>query len=158
MKVKELRAIIEEIEGIYADAGATRPAADLADLLTLFDGCDDQDVDDFLEEVRKLYVTPTRKKKTNRPARILNERLIKRYVDALEDAGTDRAKFDPVFEELSADKVIHKDEMNAIQHRYIKGRKVWATRKAALEAIHNSFLESRYREKALEEVRKSTPW
>ena len=142
----------------FTQTPAQKPrASDFAELQALFDGYDDQSVGDFLEELRRLYVTPPKKKSTRAP-RKLNQGLIDRYVEALEEAGTDRAKFDPIFEELSTDKVIHKDEMNAIQHRYVKGRKAWASRKAALEAIQNSFLESRYREKALEEVRKSTPW
>ena len=48
--------------------------------------------------------------------------------------------------------------MNRIQHLYIGGRKAWSTRKAALDAISESFNYNRYQSAVLEDIKKVTPW
>ncbi len=158
MNVKELSNVIQQIEGVYADAGVSRAAADLGELLTLFEGHEDMPVDEFLEEFRKLYVKQPRKTAAKKPTAPVDEVLVSRYVRRLKEAGKERAPFDQVFAELSADKKARKDEINQIQHLYIGGRKAWGTRKAALDAISETFNYNRYQSAVLEDIKKVTPW
>ena len=157
MYVKELSDIIQQIEGVYADAGASRAAADLGELLSLFEGYEDMPVEDFLEEFRRLYVKQPRKSgtKTQTP---IDEVLVSRYARRLKDAGNDRAKFNAVFQELNGDRKARKDEVNRIQHLYIGGREAYPTRKAAMDAIAENFNYNRYQSGVLKDIEKATPW
>lgn len=115
-------------------------------------------VDDFLAEFRQLYVKQPRKLAARKPASPVDEVLVSRYVRRLKEAAEDRAEFNMVFAELKGDKKARKDEINKIQHQYIGGRKAWGTRKAALEAIKDTFNYRRYQGAVLEDIKKVTPW
>ena len=126
MKVKELRLALEETQAALSASGAVTQSQDILELLTLFDGCDDDLVDPFLDD--------------------LNQRLdpIKVYKVALRDAGTNPALFDKVMCQLQSDKGLAKEQVYSIAHGYIGGRSKWPSKPKAFDAIRENFLQLSY--------------
>lgn len=155
MQVRELQETLAEIQGVFEDAGARTAASDFEELLSLFNGHEDESVDEFLSALRKLYV---RSPPARRPITDLDQAAVKRYAASLAEAGEDSDAVDVVLSELGNDKSVRKSEMNAIQKIYIGGRDAWPTRKAALEAIRSTFQRRQYQRAAMKEIEKVTPW
>ncbi len=154
MQVKDLQAVIEQIQLVFEDAGAKSAASDFAELQTLFEGCEDQSVDAFIADLRRLYV----KAPAKTPQGAVNEVVVKRHTKALAEAGEDKSTFEAAVKALDADKAVRKSEMNAIQKAYIGGRDAWPTRKAALDAITDTFARRAYQREAMKGIEKVTPW
>lgn len=153
MKVKELKSAITDIQLIFEEAGAKSAAADFAELTMVFDGHENDDVEEFLSELRALYV------KDELPrSGVVNDLAAKRYVNRLNDAAGDAEQFAAVLQELASDRAVRKTEMNIIQKAYIGGRDTWPTRKEALNAIQKTFDRRQYTRAALRSVEKATPW
>ena len=157
MNVKELREAIGEVQEICEAAGAAKAAADLDQLTQIFDGHDDQAVDDFLKHLRSLYA-PAAKPTTTAKDAPADCSVVEGYVARLNEAGSDEQAFERLFEIITSDPQVRKAEANAIQHAYIGGREAWSTKKAALKAIQKWFFGSRYQEAVLEDIKKVTPW
>lgn len=158
MKVKELRSVLADIEGIYAAAGADKAAEDFRQLCSILDGYDDSSVDDFIAEMGSIYAPQPRSGAAKTPATELDRPLVEEFAQRLRAAGLDREAFERVLAELGRDTRVRKGEANAIQHLYIGGREAWPTRKAALEAIEKTFHQRRFQAAAMKDVAKVTPW
>jgi hypothetical protein len=141
MNVKELRQALEEAAGILAAAGAKGPSRDLGAFLKLFDGHDDQPVEQFLSDLKVRLDRPAPVPKRERPP---DEQTVERYVQRLRQVGTDKILFDSVFAEISNDRAIRKEEADAVAHKYIGGRESWPTKREALEAIKQWFAHLAY--------------
>ena len=157
MNVKELREAIGEIQDICEAAGAAKAAADLDELTQMFDGHEDQPVEDFLAHLRSLYA-PASSGQSASKNDDADSSVVEGYVARLKEAGTDRKAFERIFEVMTSDPQVRKAEANAIQHAYIGGREAWPTKKAALKAVEKWFFGSRYQEAVLEDIKKVTPW
>jgi hypothetical protein len=72
-------------------------------------------------------------------------------VEALKAAGTDRATFNAALASVSG----RLAKVNAIQHGYIGGREGWPSKRAALQAIEETFRERAYQAVKLTQVDKA---
>lgn len=137
MNVKELRAVLEDLESILASANAKSQSKDTAAFIKLLDGADEQPVEQFLQELEsRLQQDP------GPVGPVVDPSLVDRYVKLLRDSGTDHVAFDAVFGQLVKDRAVDKPGIEAIAFAYIgyaDGRRNWPSRKAALDAIEEWF-------------------
>lgn len=155
MIVRELRDAIGEIQGICEAAGATKAAADLEELAQLFEGHDDQPVEQFLEYLRAIYTIEHLDRDKNSPA---DREVVDSYVGRLKEVAGDERAFERVMQTMRRDPLVGKAEANAIQHSYISGRETWPTKQAAFKAIEKWFTGSRFQRDVMEDIKKVTPW
>ncbi len=156
MKVAELREILAEVEAIFVASGAKRTAEDFKELQQIFEGSDDEQVDEFLEHLRKLYA-PTKKPRL-RLVEASNDLLVEKYIKRLQQCSNDSSAVDKIISDLKSDGAVKKAEANAIQYRLIKGREAWPSKKAAIEAIQKSFAHRRREADQLKRIKTTTPW
>jgi hypothetical protein len=155
MKIREIRQPLVEFAEVFASSGATSQAKDIYSFLRMFDGHDDESVDEFasyLEERLRNKETP------KNPEFKINPNVVDGYVKKLEHAGTDKGLFDPVFAELISDKAVLKDEADAIAHKYTSGREKWKSKKEAFDEIKTSFEERSYQAAKMVQVSKASRW
>lgn len=143
--VKELRIVLEELQGILSATNVRGASKDVASFLKLFNGHDDETVEQFLRDLEsRLH------ERAEPPVALPkkpDEFVVGRYVRMLGDAGTDESAFDAAFAMLSADKAVGKVEAEAIAFEYIGyagGRRTWPNRKPALQAIEDWFKHIAY--------------
>ena len=137
MKVKELRAVLTELEAIYEAAGAVSPARGLENLIDVLGGDGEEEVDSFLDDIRRLFVGS--KSSTRAGLAPLDEVAVERYARRLLDAGTNARAFAVVINELKSDKKIRRDEAGAILQCYIGGRESWRSKGEAIDALERRF-------------------
>ena len=141
MNVKKLLDSLTGIAGVLNAAGARRAANDVTSVKGLLPNDEQRDAKEALDDLRNLL---EQEKRSN----------VSAYVKRLNEALTDEALFDCVHSDLAADKAIGKDEADDIAHEYTGGRKKWASRKAALEAIRKKFVERAYQESKMKIVQR----
>ncbi|MGH1417263.1 MAG: hypothetical protein ACRBCJ_00210 [Hyphomicrobiaceae bacterium] len=156
MQVKQLIDVLTEIQEIYLAADAKKAASDVEEFLTIFDGVEEMTLDEFYSELEKLH-TPTKSAKRPKHTHV-NDIIVERYVKELRTAELDKEAFTKVFDELQTDAKVRKLELDNIQHQYIGGKKIAASKKKALEAIQKWFNQRRYQADAIEEAGKARPW
>lgn len=142
MDIKELKATLERIEGLYAAAGAVAAAKDLRSVAHLLDGHDGKSVEAFITETRELLARPT----GTTPVSVDIERVAL-HADRLLSAGIDQSAFDAALRELDGDALVGKPEWAAIANRYrnapTNGTHVYKfkSNKEARAAIRDAFIE-----------------
>jgi hypothetical protein len=154
MNVKELRAVLEDAEGILTAAGARGPSKDFRTFLELLQGRDDQPVAEFLAELRERL--SGRQVAAHPQPKEPDEDVVAYYVRHLHEAGTAKHVFDGVFSDLSSDRRVGKDEADAIAHAYTGGRDRWPKKSEALRAIEDWFTDGTYQAAKMKQVDKAT--
>jgi hypothetical protein len=154
MNVKELREVLEEADGILAAAGAKVQSREFRTFLDLLKGHDHRLVEDFLADLREhLNGQHANARSTGGHA---DTGTVTRYVQRLREVGTDKHAFDRLFDELSNDNRIGKDEADAIAHLFIGGRIRWPRKSDALRAISDWFAHEAYQSVKLKQVEKAS--
>jgi len=97
MKVAELTDILQDLEKIYASAGAKVPAKDMAALVESLRAFGGQEYDLFLKNLRLQLAEPS-----------------SRHLRALEAADLDTSKFESAMTELEGDKSVKAIELDKI--------------------------------------------
>ncbi len=156
MNVRELRETIGEIQEICLAAGAGKTAADLAQLSQLFDGHEQESIDEFIEQLRAAYLPALQR--ASPATGPIDAELVSTYVEKLRASEADEGEFAKIFTDLLQDGRVSKAEANAIQHGFIGGREAWPTKKEALKAIEKRAFRNRFQSEVLEDIKKVTPW
>jgi hypothetical protein len=156
MNVGELRRALEEAEGILSSAGAKAAGKDLRAFLQIFEGRDHEDINVFFDELRRRLSTITEPREDT--PRVHDADRVDRYVAALNSAGTDKPAFTAVHAELKKDKVVSKEDVDTIAHRFTGGRTQWPSKSEALSAIQEWFDHKAYQAVKMIQVDKGTPW
>jgi hypothetical protein len=156
MKVAELRTVLEEVQAIYEASRSDKPANDFAEFITLLDGHEEQSVEEFLAELSALFKPASGKAAA--AGKLPDVQIVASYIDRLAAAGTDEAKFEPVYAELGGDKRVRIQEMSAIAHEYIQGRDKWPSRAAGYQAIKKRFVQRADRESREGIINKVLRW
>lgn len=116
MNVTELKAVLQQLEELYAAGGASAPAKDLRSIASLLDGHESKSVDVFINETRALLDQPKGTQSTSKAN--ANDELVVSYSDRLLGAGIDQTLFEPILAELDKDKRASRIEWFAIANRY----------------------------------------
>lgn len=140
MIVKKLLDSLTGIASLLDAAGSKKVAADVRSSTQLFPANTAGNADQALAELRELLSQE-------------KAALVQTYVARLNEAGTADEAFNSVYADLSADKLIGKNEADAVAHEYTGGRTSWPSRKAAVDAIRKKFVERAYQESKMKVVR-----
>ena len=112
MKVSELRQTVETLrELLEASNARVANLRGLEDFIGLLEARDDQTLDQFIAELEAAA----------KPTKPINNIVVRKHVNALNEAGLDREAFRPAFEALSQDKSVGAAEADMIFKHYHGG-------------------------------------
>jgi hypothetical protein len=131
VNVKSLRQAIRTIAEFLDASGAGPHGKSLHAVHDLFEGHDDESLEEFLADLRHR----SKRSKPHACTSAANDATVTSYVQRLRAVGTDKSAFDQVFDELTKDRMVRKVEADAIAHAYTGGRPEWPTKRMSLEAI-----------------------
>jgi hypothetical protein len=131
MNLRSLRDALSDISALVRESGGKKSADEIAAIATLLEGEDTAPVGNAIE---------------NLAAKLENEKetLRQDYVQRLLESELDDQRFAEVYQTLSDDRRVGKEDVDAIANIYTKGRPKWGSRKAALAAIQDKFEERAY--------------
>jgi soluble lytic murein transglycosylase-like protein len=139
MNIRELLNALEELRTLYGDTAAKAAEKNVAKVIELLTPHDDKSLEAFIEEVRAAAASA--EGRTAAPPAAVDEAAVERYVHRLTEAGTDTVAFDQAFAELSGDAGIKQKEVDAIARQFTHRTSPFKTKKAALTAIRQTFVE-----------------
>jgi hypothetical protein len=143
MHVRDLRAALQEIEEVFAAAGAKPAQKDLASLLELLNDNDDLDLSAFLESLRR---------------NLLEKPGAAEWVRRLNETELNEASFLQIFSELTASPGT-KAEFQAVAEAYTGSKlKAKQSKNDFLEAIKSEFYGRLYERDADKIAERATPW
>ena len=119
MNVGELKEILERIQEVYALAGAKGPAADFVRLLTSLNGHEEETIDEFVDETRRLLMPATPKSRTKVKREGVNDEVVDEHVRRLLLAGNSASAFEAAMTKLRSDSRVARAELFAIGNRYL---------------------------------------
>jgi len=137
--VRDLLDALSELQELYAATGAKsaeKAIAKVTDLLTPQDG---KSLDMLIEEVRTAAASAEHKS-AHQPAAI-DEAVVERYAQRLADAGTQQGVFQEAFVALTEDSRVKLKEADAIARHFTQRHSPFRTKKAALAAIKQTFVD-----------------
>lgn len=153
MDVGELKIVLDRFRAMYEASGAAAQARDIASVIEALDGFEKLSVDDCVTRMQELLAQPAAESSAQ-----VNEIVVRRYANQLNDAGLDRGAFDQALADMKADRSVKKRELDAIAFAYIGGREKQASKKAGFAALEDKFIE-RLRSKGKRDlIGKVTPW
>jgi hypothetical protein len=147
MTVRDLLTVLSELRELYAATGATAAEKSIAKVTELLAPHDGKPVETFMANVRAAAESARAKlaaKSAVKPApapAAADELLIDHYVQRLAEAGTDQGAFDEIFAALTADASVKLKEADAIARKFTRHQSPFKTKKAALTAIKQAFVE-----------------
>jgi hypothetical protein len=116
MNVRELQDVLHKLEDVYASAGAKKQAGSVAALAKSLDGNPELSIDELVANIRQKLSSSSSGKPVAET--VIDLALVAEYAAGLASAGTDRAGFDQVFEQMKIDPAVKIAEIYAIANRY----------------------------------------
>jgi hypothetical protein len=144
VRVRDLKATLAEIHGIFVSAGARPQQKAFGRVTDALANYEDDDLDEFLtdlETASNAAVAP----------------LAKRYVDMLTDAGSDEPRFLAVLSQLSADKKVKKPDLQRIVKGFTGAVDRRANAAQLSDEIKKAFYKALYERDARALAKKATP-
>jgi hypothetical protein len=140
MNIRELLAALEQLRTLYGDTAAKTAEKNIVKVIELLAHHDGKPLETFIAEARAAATAAGAAKTASSPAAI-DEASVEKYVNRLAEAGTETALFDQAFADLSADASIKLKEADAIARQFTSRHSPFKTKKAALTAIRQTFVE-----------------
>ena len=137
--VRDLLDALGELQELYAGTGAKSAEKSIAKVIELLTPQDGKSLDALVEEVRAAAASAEHKS-PHRGATI-DDALVERYAQRLTDAGTQQDTFDKAFAALTDDSSVKLKEADAIARHFTQRHAPFKTKKAALAAIKQTFVE-----------------
>jgi hypothetical protein len=148
MEIKELLIVLEQLRRLYAAGGATPAERDLAKVIAVLAPHASDQIQAFFANLDIVEQQSGGEKAAS--ARTLNQALVEDYATRLAAAGTDQNVFDQTFALLSGDGAVRLSEADAIARQFTRQQSAYKTKKAALTAIKQTFVErARFENKLL---------
>jgi hypothetical protein len=147
MNVRELLAVLDQLRQLYAATGAKTADKNIAKVIELLAPHDGKPVEILMADMRSAAESAQAKSAakaaiTSAPAlTAADELIIDQYVRRLTEAGTDPGGFDETFVALTEDTGVKLKEADAIARKYTRHHAPFKTKKAALTAIKQAFVE-----------------
>ena len=138
MKIAELRAGLEKLVPLLADWRAKIAAEDIARLIELMEGYEDLTVAQFCARARKGLESKTAGNGTARTtgrAALPNEKVVAAYVGELNEAKSDRTRFEAVVATMKKDKKVRLTELGEIAARFTDFERRYKNKAEAFEFI-----------------------
>jgi hypothetical protein len=131
MTLRDLQNTLADLARFADASGGKKGGADIRTISGLLAGGGDLPAEKAIEELSSLIEE-------------FKQEIRQAYTERLTLAATRFDEFEPVFAELTANKLMDKDDMDKIAHAYIGARATYRSRKAALDAIKDRFEERVY--------------
>ena len=120
ISIGELKEVLEQIQELYALAGANGPAGDFKRLITTLAGHEEESVDEFVEETRSLLGLGAKdEKKPKKKPTGSDEEVVEEHVRRLLRARENKADFEAAMVKLKEDARVQAGELSAIANRYL---------------------------------------
>ena len=148
MGIRELLVVLEQLRRFYAAGDAKPTEKDLAKIIAFLAPHAGEPIQAFFANL----VTSEKQSGGEKAAlaKALNRTLVEDYASRLAAAGTDQTAFDQAFALLSADASVRLHEADAIARLFTHQQPAYKTKKAALTAIKQTFVErARFENKLL---------
>lgn len=143
MKAGALADVIEELAKSYVDGGILQKPASMSRLLNDLRAAPALDIDDLHRAIKKGDAPkPARKTRTKKPPKPVDEKIVAKYLKALESAGLDEANFREVLDEINNAKksgVRATVELREISAKYTSGAVGEGKKDLLLDAIRREF-------------------
>ena len=147
MDMRELVSVLDHLRRLYA-AGEAKAAKDFATLIECLARHEGETIDGYLAKLEAIATAPRKRKavgtgSVRKPKAVSesNETLVADYVKQLTESGTNEDMFARVFAALSAHPAIKVREADAIARQFTRQHFGFKTKKAALKAIQQTFVE-----------------
>ena len=137
--IRELLGALHQLRDAYAACGVKTPEKTIAKVIDLLAPHDHKSLEDYAAEIRASAATGA-SKVASEPAAV-NAALVETYVSRLATAGTETVPFEDVFVALSNDAAVKLKEADAIARGFTGRHAPFRTKKAALSAIRQTFVE-----------------
>lgn len=143
MNIKEIQRVIEQLEELYAAAGAVGPAKDLKSVSRMLDGHGDKSIEDFVFETKALLAGENPRRREIE----VDTDAVEIHSKNLLSAANDPVRFDASFAEIESDARIGRLEWAAIANRFLNaptnGNYTYKFKsiKDARRAIRDAFIE-----------------
>ena len=144
MRVRVLRAALEDVRGRLVSAGARAQDKTLADVSQRLAAFDDDNLDAYLQKVRANVQAATAS-------------IEDKYVKLLVNAGRDEPRFLAALDELSSDKKLKKSGLQKIAKKLDISVGRSATAPQLLDALKRWFYKNTYEQDAQELARRAKP-
>lgn len=156
MKVKELQNSLQDLAEVLELAGTKAVNSDVANILNLLDGEEEEELEDFLSQLEERLTAALKKTSAKSQVTNINRDVVDHYVVRLLDAAMDEQKFSSIATELKNDPQVRKPELAEIAKGYT-ARPV-NTVSGLHKAIQTRFYERIYDRDATDMARRATPW
>jgi hypothetical protein len=145
VKVADLVRVLDQLQQIYALAGANAPAKDFRTLTETLTPYVNLELAAFVTQARENLNAPKEKRSKKSAGRLVptepvNVELVASYVAALKNVGTNLAAFDELFRNLKADNRLGLKELTEVAHQYSAGVSKYRTVAAAQSEISKAFI------------------
>lgn len=139
MEISELLTVLDQIKKLFAAGGAKTAEKDIAKVIKLLAPHNSKMIEAFVTEFRSA-TAPGGSKKTKLVA-ALNKTIVDQHVRHLTDAATDQGAFNQALAALTKDSSVKLKEADAIARAFTRQQSAFKTKKAALTAIKQAFVE-----------------
>jgi len=139
MATRELLAILEQLRRLYAAGGAKTAEKDLAKIVECLTPHVNEPLEAFAAKLRSASASLGPAEQKELPA--ADEAIVDQCVNRLTEAGTDQDTFEQAFALVSKDARIRLKEADAIARKFTRQQTAFKTKKAALLAIKQTFVE-----------------
>jgi hypothetical protein len=136
MSIRELRAILDQLRRLYGAGGAKNAEKDLRVVSAVMEGHEDRSVKEFVAETQERLATGIKRPPPKPPSVD-----VEKYVRELVEAGSNKAAFYPIFDQLKEDTDIKIAEADIIARQYTGYKARYKKKQTAFEDIEKVFIE-----------------
>jgi hypothetical protein len=139
MNIREILAALDQLRALYAACGPKAAEKNIAKVIELLAPHDDKPIEAFIMDVRAAATSA--EARTAAPATAVDQAVVDQYAHLLAAAGTEERVFEETFAALTGDANVRLKEADTIARQFTGQQSPFKTRKAALTAIKQAFVE-----------------
>jgi hypothetical protein len=139
MEISELLTVLDQIKKLFAAGGAKTAEKDIAKVIKLLAPHNSKMIETFVTEFRSATAAGGSKK--GKLVTPIDEAVVGQYLHRLTDVSTDQRAFDQALAALTKDSGVKLKEADAIARAFTRQQSAFKTKKAALTAIKQAFVE-----------------
>jgi hypothetical protein len=139
MNIREILAALDQLRALYAACGPKTAERNIVRVIELLAPHDGKPMEAFMMEVRAAAAPA--QARTAAPATTVDQAVVEHYVHRLAAAGTEERLFEETLAALTGDANVKLKEAEAIAQQFTRQQSPFRTRKAALTAIKQTFVE-----------------
>jgi hypothetical protein len=139
MNIREILAALDQLRALYAACGPKAAEKNIAKVIELLAPHDGKSIEAFIMDVRAAAAPA--EARAAAPAAAVDQAVVEQYLQRLAAAGTEERRFEETFAGLTEDANVKLKEADEIARQFTRQQSPFKTRKAALTAIKQTFVE-----------------